>query len=500
MPSDRFGNTTHYRLVTTGNKLNQLRQYLRKRNRFFRVIFSPHGHDLQTIASAAALLVTVIIWFWGHILFSSQHTAQLDNVLDKFHDNVMCLESYSSSDIQPALKDLRNAQAELTTARGKIQEVNGYLWTHIFPPSDLFEKKIDAFDSALKRSSANESTTAANKSEFSSVICQGWPATLDAEHSQNIKTQISGLTSSARLLASTLAYNGSTLSVWAVAGVFGTVFLTFGGWLYRTGDARMTTIDVIASEIFSLCRAITNNRSIRSLSLLLESKTPPYSLRYLELQEVYNDFMHAVGQNLGFLHQSCIARITGFHTSLKILRDRTRMLRSWAIDASGKEPSLASKELEFVGTTLKQIMYDFLLCLENARIALHLLLEGDEMHDDSIFVCLMSEIRAFIVLKKMQDNAPYIRDRLEARLSPPHLGTLEELESYLHPVYAAAVCKMCDKYTKFYGDDVGIEIIHKLRADVEESLRRAASATATGPAEKAPAMNTGPQAEPSLQA
>ena len=82
----------------------------------------------------------------------------------------------------------------------------------------------------------------------------------------------------------------------------------------------------------------------------------------------------------------------------------------------------------------------------------------------------MSEIRAFIFLKNMKDKAPYIADRLEARLRSPDFGSLEELESYLHPVYAAAVCKMCGKYTEFYGDSVGIEIINLLRCEAEKSL------------------------------
>lgn len=92
--------------------------------------------------------------------------------------------------------------------------------------------------------------------------------TLSAAQSTQIKTQLPIVTSYAKHLTSTLAYSGTTLSVWAVAGVFGTALLTFGGWLYRTGDARMTIIDVIASEIFALCRAITNNRSVRNFETL----------------------------------------------------------------------------------------------------------------------------------------------------------------------------------------------------------------------------------------
>jgi hypothetical protein len=208
---------------------------------------------------------------------------------------------------------------------------------------------------------------------------------------------------------------------------------------------------------------MTNNRSIRNISVQYGNTTPPYTLAYLESYEEYHDFMQIAGQNLGFLDQSSIARITGFYTSLKILRDRLRMLKNRAIDASSEKPSNASKAAEFWKNTLRQTMYDFFLCLENARIALHLLLEGDDLHDDSIFICLMSEIRAFVFLRGLNDNGAYISERLDARLRPPVFGTHEELESYLHPAYAVAVRKMCTSYEQFYEDNIGKEIIEKLR-------------------------------------
>jgi hypothetical protein len=189
------------------------------------------------------------------------------------------------------------------------------------------------------------------------------------------------------------------------------------------------------------------------------------------LHEEYHDFMQVVGQNLGFLDQSSIARITGFYTSLKILRDRLRMLRNWAVDASGENPTNMSKEDKIWKNALRQTIYDFYLCLENARIALHLLLEGDDLHDDGIFVCLMSEIRAFIFLKGLDNNVRYINERLDARLQPPVFRTHEELESYLHPAYAAALRKMCASYEQFYEDNVGKDIIEKLCVVSENGTR-----------------------------
>jgi hypothetical protein len=88
--------------------------------------------------------------------------------------------------------------------------------------------------------------------------------------------------------------------VWTIFAAFLTATLTFGGWLYRTGDTRLTAIDIIASEIYSLCRAMANNQSMKTLARLHGSNEIPYTLAYLELTEKYDDFMGAVGQSLGF--------------------------------------------------------------------------------------------------------------------------------------------------------------------------------------------------------
>lgn len=104
---------------------------LRNRNRFFRIILSTHVRDLQIIAILAAILVTSIIYLWGRVLFSSAHTDQLDKVLDKFYTNVVCLELHSDT-MGAGLVDLEKAQNDLAAARGKIQDVNSYLWAHLY--------------------------------------------------------------------------------------------------------------------------------------------------------------------------------------------------------------------------------------------------------------------------------------------------------------------------------------------------------------------------------
>jgi hypothetical protein len=474
---------THTSLDALNVRLHYIANRLRHRNRFFRIIFSTHVRDLQVIAILSALLITCIIYLWGRVLFSSVHTDELDKVLDKFYTNMVCLELHSDT-MGTGLVDLQKAQGDLANARGKIQDVNSYLWAHISIPSHLLKTAISDLDSAVATLAANAPPPTGKNSTLAHQPCSQWPKTLSESQATDIKAQLPIVTSFAKHLTSTLAYSGSTLSVWAVAGVFGTVFLTFGGWLYRTGDARMTIIDVIASEIFSLCRAMTNNRSVRNIEALYESKAPPYTLAYLEIHEEYNDFMHTVGQNLGFLDQSSIARVTGFYTSLKILRDRMRMLKNWAIDATSEKPSLASHNERFVDETLKQTMYDLFLCLENARIALHLLLEGDDLHDDSIFVCMMSEIRAFVFLAGMKDNVTYIRDRLDARLQRPVFRTHEELESYLHPAYIVAVRKMCEKYKEFYNEDLDKVIVEKLCSATEKPVQGATTTTGTSSSEK----------------
>jgi hypothetical protein len=206
-------------MVTMPIKFRQLRN----RNRFWRIIFSRHMHDLKVIALLTSLFITTVIFLWSRILFSSTYTNDLDQTLETFYNYMDCLEYNSSKIGDKVLEPLEKARKDLVTARTKIQGINDNLWRYVELPSNSLRTATE------------------------SVACS---KDLSEPEFVNIRAQIPILTTRVRHLASTLANTGTTFSVWAVVGVFGTVFLTFGGWLYRTGDTRMTAIDVVASEIF----------------------------------------------------------------------------------------------------------------------------------------------------------------------------------------------------------------------------------------------------------
>jgi hypothetical protein len=110
---------------------------------------------------------------------------------------------------------------------------------------------------------------------------------------------------------------------------------------------------------------------------------------------------------------------------------------------------------------IRQIIYDFFLCIENARIAFHLLLEGGDFHDTCIVVCLVSDLRAYSFLAEQYPEATdaHIADRLALQISAPKKHSYEELESYLHHSYYNAMLRADQIYNDYYPDRTGAEIV-----------------------------------------
>ena len=107
------------------------------------------------------------------------------------------------------------------------------------------------------------------------------------------------------------------LPIIAIVGSFLTAVVAFGGWLYRTADARLSVVDLIAGEIFSICRAAATNRSVEKLINAYETEDYAF-FAFLALDERYDQIIANIGTNFGFMDQYMITRIVGYYASLKI--------------------------------------------------------------------------------------------------------------------------------------------------------------------------------------
>jgi hypothetical protein len=85
------------------------------------------------------------------------------------------------------------------------------------------------------------------------------------------------------------------------------------------------------------------------------------------------------------------------------------------------------------------------------------------LHDQSIFLCLLFEIRASAFLRARYADVEYIRARLEDRTG----GATEisddewydEFERYSHPEFQNAITKLRKSYERFYGKGQGSEVV-----------------------------------------
>jgi hypothetical protein len=140
-----------------------------------------------------------------------------------------------------------------------------------------------------------------------------------------------------------------------------------------------------------------------------------------------------------------------------------------AVDATSCARKLSRTDAEILKGLLRQIIYDFLICLENARIALHFLLEKGTFHRDWIFTCLLSEIRAFEFINEQQNVSGYIKRRLAFRLKASFSkeadsaeGSNDIHEQYSHPAFDDAVRKLCRFYDLYYEGRPESTVIHLL--------------------------------------
>jgi hypothetical protein len=116
------------------------------------------------------------------------------------------------------------------------------------------------------------------------------------------------------------------------------------------------------------------------------------------------------------------------------------------------------------------IIYYAFLCIENGRIALHELTEDSEFLDESMFIALAQDLRAytFLLIEANEEEAirPFIRHRLRERLK---LGSEsarrhDPKENYLYSGYAGGFQRM-KRYIEDLGDPRYVNDLYQLFGD-----------------------------------
>jgi hypothetical protein len=442
--------------------------------RLLRVTLSRHVRDLQIIALFGSIAVVIVFAVLTYRLsYQAADLTQLDQTLDDYWATLACAERLPSTVIPAERKQsISRARDDLAGVRGKIDDIDSTRFEHIREPLDELTKITDTLSDELLSYSFIRKIS---QGKWSCLNLSLWNAQVAPEKINVLLDHLGAQEASARRLASALSWKeGSLFSLPSLLGPslvgFSAGLFTFLAWFYRTGDSRLSSVDMIAGEIHSLCRAMTNNQTADGMVKLYFVETEQLNierLKYVEIHEEYNQVMTNIGASLGFLDQTTITRIMGFHTSLKMLRDQFRGIKNWAADHDRRSKSLIfshsqktaidAEDHAYLNDQIKHVLFVFFLLLENARISLHLLLENGDFYENALSICLLSELRIYSFLHRLSGHSAYTEKRLGDRLGAPHLLD-DPLESYFHTAYKKALPRALSGCYELYGPEVGAEI------------------------------------------
>jgi hypothetical protein len=198
-------------------------------------------------------------------------------------------------------------------------------------------------------------------------------------------------------------------------------------WAYQTGGKRLGVVDLVSSEIVTLCRVGTLVEMIPTLTkqydgiveqtgkeaepLATRGETPTPRNGTADLpnrftsEEDYFPVFKENNRDLQILEARVLANITGFYTYMKALRDTLRSfmeLRS----ANPAAPVPAQRH------ALINVIYMIFLAYESARNAIDELVEYEPTHAESAMIVLFTEMAACrFLLKTFEDDNPDSRDR-----------------------------------------------------------------------------------------
>jgi len=210
-------------------------------------------------------------------------------------------------------------------------------------------------------------------------------------------------------LIPSLISRDSPLSALGIASIFAALF----GWAYRTISQRMSVVNSISSDIYSILRASAALFVVQNIiNMYRDADCKSYA--YLISRDEYSLVGRITLGDIGFLNQNAIKRINGFYITLRAYKDRAIMLAEWC-KTNTSHGTVGSDRLdEFRSLTVTLVYYAF-SCIENGRIALYELLGNSELANEGIFLALAQDLRAITFLL-MEQNDKAIREYVKIRL------------------------------------------------------------------------------------
>jgi hypothetical protein len=293
--------------------------------RLYRVVWSRHVRDLLIIAILGFVAVFYFVWTVTDRLYllttESKDFDTLDRGLNAYFSMVICEEKQSDNVINSKKSHAINKDRDdLVITRSKLTHIDRSRWGYINDTIARLTQQTDDVRAILAANVYPPHWAPASKATLAGINSnKGESEFNELQMALDAQISLARHLNSALSLGEDPYFNFGVLSGLA-AGIF-----TFLAWFYRTSDSRLTSVDMIAGEIHSLCRAMTNNQTADGMVRLYFVETENLNierLKYVEIQEEYNQVMTTIGSSLGFLDQTTITRIMGFHTSLKMLRDQ----------------------------------------------------------------------------------------------------------------------------------------------------------------------------------
>jgi hypothetical protein len=176
------------------------------------------------------------------------------------------------------------------------------------------------------------------------------------------------------------------------AKLIGAILAVAGGiiaWAYQAGSKRLGVIDLIASEIVTLCRvtyladAVPN--LIKQHKELGKAPSASVSSRF-NSKENYFTVYENNNSDLQVLEARALNNVAGFYTYMKAIRDSMRNLM---------ELRSTSVPVDAQSYALINVIYMVFLAYESARNAINDLIEYEPTHAETAMIVLFTEMPAY---------------------------------------------------------------------------------------------------------